>query len=398
MGQWNTMAGEVKIEIVSADIPGFLTNAANLGIVLNDVIFIDLLTVQGTIQRSQYKKCAEIAENRGARVSILSRKGMYWKLKRLRYRPFLVIGIFVLSIVAVCIPSRIFFVKVEGNMTVPERMIIEQAEYCGIHFGASRREVRSEKVKNALLSKIPELQWIGVNTSGCVATISVREKSTTSVNEQIKENSAVSSIVASRDGVIQECTVLRGNALCQVGQAVRAGETLVSGYTDCGISIRATRAEAEVFAQTLRNLEVVSLGKSTTRKDVKGKKVQYALMLGKKLIKFYKDSGISDTTCVKMYTRKVLTLPGGFQLPVALITEEVISYNTSEDRTLEKDSFTWMVNCAQAYLNSQMISGQILREDTDLTLMQDNVSLNGEYVCLEMIGQVKNEEIRMPNG
>lgn len=31
-------------------------------------------------------------------------------------------------------------------------------------------------MKNALLSAIPELQWAGVNTYGCRAVISVRER------------------------------------------------------------------------------------------------------------------------------------------------------------------------------------------------------------------------------
>ena len=36
--------------------------------------------------------------------------------------------------------------------------------------------IRSEKVKNSLLQRIPQLQWAGINTDGCVAVISVREK------------------------------------------------------------------------------------------------------------------------------------------------------------------------------------------------------------------------------
>ena len=95
----------------------------------------------------------------------------------------------------------------------------------------------------------------GVNTSGCVATVSVRERTDPEVTEQ---DSAVSNIVASRDGFIVSATVTRGNFLCRVGQSVKAGQVLISGYTDCGICIQATRAEGEIYAQTSRDFAAVT--------------------------------------------------------------------------------------------------------------------------------------------
>ena len=90
------------------------------------------------------------------------------------FRPVLLAGLGILFLLAMYLPSRVLFIRVEGNMQIPDRQILAAAEECGIRFGASRREVRSEKVKNALLSSVPQLQWAGVNTAGCVATISVR--------------------------------------------------------------------------------------------------------------------------------------------------------------------------------------------------------------------------------
>ena len=178
-------------------------------------------------------------------------------------------------------------------------------------------------MKNALLSTLPQLQWAGINTSGCVATISVREKNT---NEELTPEVGIGNIIAKTDGIIQTCTVLNGTALCSAGDAVTAGQILVSGYTDCGIALKAVRAEAEITASTIRSVSAVTLLPDVIRGEQIHEETKFSLRIGKKLINLFKDSGISDTSCVKMYTEEYLTLPGGFRLPIALVTQRCIYY------------------------------------------------------------------------
>ena len=118
------------------------------------------------------------------------------------------------------------------------------------------------------------------------------------MDEKKEEVSGITSIVALRDGVISDLTVVQGNGVCQVGQAVKKGQLLVSGYTDVGLTIKATQAKAEIYAQTLRNIQMITPSPTSLRGEVSGKKTRYALRIGKKLIKLYKDSGISDGSCV----------------------------------------------------------------------------------------------------
>lgn len=391
MGLFHSLAGLLCVRFISADVSGLLSQISGRNVPLYRVEWIDDLTVQGTVHRKDYRFLRELVEHRGDRLEIVKRQGLYWDGVNIRQRPVLFFGAVVFLLLALFLPSRILFVKVEGNRAVPTKLILEAAEDCGISFGASRREVRSEKVKNALLEQIPELQWVGVNTSGCVATISVTEKSV--AQQSLEQQSGVSSIVAARDGVIWECTVTRGNALCQVGQAVKAGQTLVSGYTDCGITIKATRAEAEIYAQTLRDLEVVTPTNAAIRGDEHRRETKYSLLIGKKLINLFKDSGISDTTCVKMYEEHFLTLPGGFQLPISIVRETWCYYDCWESETAQQASLAWLQTAAEDYLHSQMIAGRILSQDTEVLTENGICRLSGRFACLEMIGLVKDEEI-----
>lgn len=348
------------------------------------------MTVCLTIRLGDYRRLIRYLKKRGDTVKIVGRKGVYWRIMGLLHRPVLAAGMLFLLFLTLYLPTRVLFVRVEGNESVPTNLVLEQAQRCGICFWANRREVRSEKIKNALLGAIPELQWVGVNTEGCIATISVRERSLTQAEQAQR---GVSSIVAARDGVVTEVTALKGNALCKVGQAVKAGEVLISGYTDLGLTIQATRAEGEVFAETKRYAAAVTPNTWTKKGEILRTEKKYALLIGKKQINFYKDSGISPATCDKMYSEYYVLLPGGFQLPVALIVEAYIYYDCTVQPVPEDMLEATLADFTRNYLADQMIAGQILEERMTTEQLQQRTCLYAEFSCLEMIGRVQSEEI-----
>ena len=184
--------------------------------------------------------------------------------------------------------------------------------------------------------------------------------------------------------------------MVSVGQAVRAGQILISGFTDCGITIRATRAQGDVFALTQRKISL-STPKISSQRQLTGEKTtRFSLTLGKKRINFYKGSGISPGSCVKMYARYVLTLPGGFQLPVALTKETVLSGQLEEtSREISEDFFQTF---ADDYLQSQMVAGKILHADGELQSLPDRYAFTCTYSCEEMIGARRQEKIGDFNG
>lgn len=388
-----SVAGQLQIEIISADNASILQHLAVCGVELYDISEQDSMTLRITINRKDFNNAEKVLQKYGGKLRIVNMQGAFWRIISVKQHPILLFSTIFLLVLALLLPSRIIYVRVDGNDSIPEQLILEKAENCGIRLGASRRIIRSEKIKNALLSAIPELQWVGVNTSGCVATISVREK--THLNDEENVVSSVSSIVASRDGVIVSATVRSGNLLCNEGEAVQTGQTLVSGYTDCGLTVQATRAEAEILAKTNRNICAVAPLYRQCRDNKTGTEVRYALCIGKKLIKFYKDSGISDISCVKMYSEEYLTLPGRFALPVAIVKETLDFYETKDGQC---ENIEWLLADSKRYLLQQMTAGQILNESSEVTTDGDVCILTGKYACLEMIGQVKYEELMYSYG
>ncbi len=391
MNFWRSLAGKLELTLHCADPSYALSLLENAGLTLEQVQLVDELTVRFTLSRSQYRALRRIADKRGFGVRLTARRGLFWYGPRLLKRPVLLIGLMLLALLGTFLPTRVLFIQVEGNSSVPARLILETAAQCGIGFGASRAEVRSEKMKNALLEQLPQLQWAGVNTAGCVAVISVRERQLAAAEEGAK---GVASIVALRDGIVTSFTATKGNALCKAGQAVKAGQVLISGYTDCGFSIQAVRAEGEVYGKTDRVLKVIQPSSCEKRGAAGTVERKYSLIIGKKRINLYIGSGILDSSCVKIYEESYVTLPGGFQLPIALAVESWYSGELAEG----EGAADALSEAARAYLLGEMTAGQILHAREEISQGDGLWLLSGRYACTELIGQLREEEIIKPDG
>ena len=395
MDLWQSLGGMVEVSITCADPAGVITQLCNSGMTIFHTVEADALTVILRIQRRDLKTVRRFCDRQGHELRLLGRSGLFWRFRLLLDRPILLFGILFLLILGSFLSGRILFVRVEGNESLPQKQILHMAQQCGIHFGAVRREVRSERMKNALLEAMPQLQWAGVNTYGCVAVISVKERETT---KEYDSPGGVSSIVAAQDGVITQMTVLRGSAACRVGQAVKAGQVLISGYTDCGISIRGERADGEIFAVTQRQLQVSALRDSRVRGDAVSQTGKISVIFGKFRINLFKGSGISPVGCVKMYEENYVTLPGGFSLPVCIVKEVWISCEVAPCLSDAREAQVLLEGFTSRYLQQQMIAGTVRGKNEALTEGDGIWLLTGNYDCLEMIGRSRNEEIFTAHG
>ena len=388
MNLWQSLSGMLSIRITSAD-PGKMLDIMNAsGIVLMDISAEDALTIKCRIRRCDWKCVQILCDKQGAALKVLEKKGIYWKKDQLLKRPVLLVYVTLFLLFVGFLPTRVLFFEVNGNITIPDRMILEAAERCGIRFGASRSAIRSEKMKNALLGELPELQWAGINTYGCRAVISVKEQEQDIVP---KEFPSVTSIVAARDGMITSCTATRGNAVCTVGQSVKKNQLLISPYADCGLTIKVIPAQGEVFAQTSHTLQTVFPSMHTDVQQAGKSTKRYSLIFGKKRINLHNDSGISDATCDRMYSEYYLTLPGDFRLPVCLAVDTFISRTGSPVEISKSAVEQVLVSFSKDYVRHQMIAGTILADEHSLAKDDAVWVLDSSFVCSEMIGRMVEE-------
>lgn len=381
-GLWWYLWGSVRLRLVGADPEGTLRQLARW-CVIRRVEKVSSLEVTFEVSRMDFSGVRNLAGKRGDRVELLETAGILPSLRNLKKYPVIALTALVLFLATLWIPTRIFFIEIAGNETLTRWEILEAAEESGLYFGCDRGALRSEQIKNRLLSALPQLSWAGVNTSGCVATITVRERQTA----ETKEPELPGNIVAVTDAIVTGVVVTRGTPQCAPGNAVKAGQILISGYSDLGLTTRAEAAEGEVMGETLRSVTAKIPSETLTRQENGEVFRKVSLIFGKKRINFFKDSGILYPGCGKMTQIRVLRLPGGLTLPVALVVETYTGAKLTRQERREEPVEAILRRQTQNLLLARTVAGEILEEHTAVSREGDVYCLRGFYTCREMIGR-----------
>lgn len=389
MTLWQSITGVMQVEIICPCPEEMLTVINVDKIRVLDIIPLSKLSFVCTVCRRDYDMLWQAVVRRGGSAKCVHKSGIFWTILSLKKRPVLIAALMMLLVLTVFLPTRVLFIEVEDNVKVPTALILEAADLSGIRFGVSREYLRSEVFKNSLLEQLPQLEWAGVNTKGCTARISVKERTE---NELALIDEKLCSIVAARDGVISSMTIIKGDSLCQVGDEVKEGQLLVSAYTDCGLVVKATGADAEVFAETKREVSVIAPGLAAIKDGNSHYNIKYSIFLGKKLINISRNSGIPNGTCVKMYKKRNFSLPGGFVLPVGILAEyQQVQTDVLADDSIQ-DNVDWILQYTQNYIETLMISGCIQESEYSMDHFEDCTLLSGVLTCVEMIGRIQVEE------
>ena len=371
MELWWRLRGWKRLRLTSADCPARLRQMADR-VKLTDIVFPGPVTAEFSCLRTDVPK---LRIRDGERLETVGEGGLPKYLKNLWAWRRLAAFALLLGLLTVLLPTRVFFFRVEGNGELPERYILEQAAKCGVSFGAARRDLRSEQVKNQLLKAIPELRWAGVNTQGCTAVITVALRDP----GENREEDLPGDIVAVADGVVTECYPRAGSCLAAPGQAVRKGSILISGVTDLGRVTHLGRAEGEVYGLTRRKMEVRLPGETLLKQSTGQTIRKFSLLIGKKYVNFSNDSGIFMGSCVRMRTVNYLTLPGGFSLPAALVTD---TYFLCETADAPREDWETLQDAARRIVRERMIAGEVLSEDKN----REGNRLTAVYDCRELLG------------
>ena len=306
-------------------------------------------------------------------IPLHSFRGDFYGLKK---RWALLPGMLLVLTGAVLAPNVIFSVEVSGCETLEPERITRALDDLGVHFGTWGPAIDSEQLRNDMLRTIPELRWIGVNWSGMKAGVQVSEhgEETTPLDRQ-----TCADLIACADGVVTDVEVYNGQALVKKGDAVREGQTLISGLVDLERCRRATRALGEVYAETRREMTLLTPGTRVIHAPERLCGVCVYLCAGRKRIKIFGSSGISMPDCVKMINRRSM------RLPLSLCVERCYR-TTPRERELAQPRALFEAY-KERWAAGELVAGQILSEDDTWTLDGGVWRLTKILHCREMIAR-----------
>ena len=166
------------------------------------------------------------------------------------------------------------------------------------------------------------------------------------------------------------------------GASVLEGELLVSGVMDSlANGSKFVRAKAKVMADTWHEISAVCPAEEEVKEPGILSRNRFAIIFGKRRINLYFDSGKAIDECDKIIHEYNLGIEGLFAMPVTIIREELISYDTQTQKAYDRQEMERQLE--EILLDK--VNGQVLSQN-----FSEGES-NGVYVltlrshCLEDI-------------
>ena len=242
---WNYCRGYVKIKIEGLYLERLLNALSEYGISLWGMDRCSRICLTACIGKRDWKKLQASGLLQGYRAKVLGTCGLPAKLANLRSRKALIFGAIAAAVLFVVMTSFVWFIEIEGDPAVESETILQQLEEMGVKKGMLTAQIDVEDIEYELLRNNPAVAWVDVRLRGVKLNIEIKEQEP--APELLSEEPA--DIVAQKDGVISSIVVLEGTAMVKEGQAVKAGDVLISGnIVKEGIAPQTVHARGEVKA------------------------------------------------------------------------------------------------------------------------------------------------------
>ncbi|MBR3060433.1 MAG: sporulation protein YqfD [Oscillospiraceae bacterium] len=328
---WITEGAEVRL--TGEAVPELLNDLA-----LGDVPFSRVRAEGGArfrlfVRGDRLAELTELAEKRRVETEVLTRRGLGHFLRRFRGHIGLLLAPALLLAGLLRLSDTIWEIDVVGNRTLSRTEILAALEELNVGVGHNSMHIDNELVRSRMQEKLGRLSYLTVRVSGSKATVIVRERREP---PEMVEEDLPADVVAGRTGLVERMSVLEGKAEVKPGDAVLAGETLITGgLTDLQNSPREVHAMGDVWARTWYQAEAILPLEHWEKAETGRSKVRWALKICNFRLNLYFHGGISYEAYDKIQSETRLALLGSY-LPVSLVRAEYREY-TPLRRSLDQE-------------------------------------------------------------
>ena len=111
------------------------------------------------------ERAVRLAESLGCEGEILARRGLPALFRQLRRRTMLWVWAAAVAAVLFVGSAYVWQIGIEGNETIPDRVILSALRQCGVDIGAFWPAMSQDQVRNSVILQVPGIRWMTV-TSG----------------------------------------------------------------------------------------------------------------------------------------------------------------------------------------------------------------------------------------
>ena len=318
--------GTAEVELFGAFPAGVLNAAAAEGLRLWDVESRDENTLRLHAEEAGLAALRRLADKSACEMRILRRGGGRGARRRLLRRPALLLGA---ALMAGLLPLSSLFVwdvRVQGAERLSRAEVLRALEDCGFGVGSFWPGRNTDLLCSEVMLRLPDIAWMTVNVSGSRAVVAVAERTEKPL---MYDSARPADLVAARDGLVHRVNALAGRAAVREGEIVTAGQVLVSGTLESPAGgAQQVRARGAVMAETWVERSALCPAREQLKTPSGIPRSRFALVLGKKRVNLYIDSGKTIDGCDKIVSEYTLGLQGLFSTPLRLVRERFVPYET----------------------------------------------------------------------
>lgn len=323
------LKGIVGFTLTGGFIERFLNLCTRAGLpVFNTVRRPDSLSACTTAR--SYRQMRPIAKKTGVRMRLAYKRGLPFILQRYHKRVGLLAGAVFFALFLGVMSRFIWSIEITGNENLSEGYILENLARCGIHERAYIGSIDTLSAERQMMVITPELSFIAINLRACTAQVQLGERE---LPPEMIDTADPCNIIAARAGRIVEMEVYDGTPAVKVGDGVREGELIVSGYME-GLRVKrgyAVHARARVIAEFEQEVHIEIPLHEQLREPVGETKTKRSLQLFGLRIPLYL-SGAPKGPC-DLTTRTVQPVVLGLRLPLQIVAE---SYQPVAVQTIKR--------------------------------------------------------------
>lgn len=375
------LLGYVKFSYTGGFKEDFINDCYAQGMYLKNIcVKNEILTAEAKVKT--YKALHKIAFLHGGRVKIYKRKGFPFLLSPLNNRWGFFVGILYFVFFVSFMGGFVWNITVSGNDRITEVRIVDYLAKNGFKIGTRWDLVDKEQLEIAIMADFEDVAWISINKIGSTASIEINE----TVNKpKLVDNKKATNVKAAKDGVIVRLEVLGGWAAVQEGEAVTAGDLLISGVRESEVDKKNhyTHAYGSVLAEVNDEISIHVNRNQDEKISTYSKDYNSLFIFGFGIpLYFQKDAG----NTIEEVEKKYLAV-NEYRLPIGIIKNhcdyfetQTVSISDSELEALAKSEL-------EKKKKDELGECEILSEDIKFEMKEDGCTITGKYKCIQDIGR-----------
>lgn len=346
------------------------------------LFFVSLFTC-----RRLQRRCREL----GIALKTEEGQGLPMLLYRLRHRLGLWLGVLCACLLVFWSGRFVWHIEVTGNSEMTEREVVEELRACGFGVGSYIPTLHTASLENRLLLASERISWASVFLDGTVARVEIIERVAPPEEASVTRPA---NLIAAADGQIESLELLRGNCVVSVGQAVRAGELLVSGIYDSAVmGFRYTRAAGRVWARTEREITVEIPLLDTEKQYFAPKTDEITLNFFNFSMKIFKSTGNIPHSCDIIEEERSCKLPSRYPLPVSLTVTSALPYEEVSCERGYEEALELAYLRLEEELSCLADDTLILEKNIQTTQTDTSLILCCRLCCIENVAVVSEFEV-----